>query len=147
MNNSGCGAEVDETVQFLPPLSAQPSNRARSGGQRERQHQRPRCHARSDEPAFRDVVQHGLNVEKFVEPHVGHQVESAVKKCEEPEHAPETNEPGHFHHSSSGRDAQRDQKKCESPPAGGACDYVNRIGPEQIVRGFPRQDRERAKAD
>src|SRR5690349_20093059 len=60
MHYTGDRADVDQPVQELPALSAQPADRGGGGGEGQRDHQHERGEARGDEGPLDEVVQNVL---------------------------------------------------------------------------------------
>src|SRR4029077_2826394 len=84
-------------------------------------------------------VQHVVNVKKFVQPYVSHEMERPVKKCVEPEHAPEANQPGHAGNAPNRCDAQRDEKKSKGPLSRGSGDHVDRVSAKVVMKTLPHE--------
>ena len=142
-----CGrAEINQAVQGLPALPTQLADRPLGRCQRQRNHQGKARHSGGDKSALGDVGQHFVNVEKLVEPDVGHQVQSAVEKGEQSEHSPQSDEPvlpGQFPQR---RDRQRDQQERQRAITGRVRDLFNWIGAQLGAQTLPDKVAQRHKA-
>src|SRR5215207_7579009 len=88
-----CGStQVDQPVQQLPALSAQPANPTCGGRDGQRDHDDERCKARCNEWTLRDVFQNSGQIEELVEPQIGREMEAAVEERKESQHATEADD-------------------------------------------------------
>ena len=134
-------------MQRGPAFSAKATNPTFSGSDRERQQEKQRRHADGDEAAFQNVGPHVVQIEKLVEPDPRHQVQAAVEKCVEAEHAPEADEPGLSCDLAQGRDGERDEEEDQRPLAGGMSDDLDGIGAERRVETLPEEHEQRGEAE
>ena len=134
-------------MEHLPAFSAQPAYPAGSGGQRQRQHQREGGHPGRNKAALHNVMQHLLHVEKFVEPHVGGQVQGAIEEGKQAEHPAQANEPGKRCQFAYRGNAQRYQQEYQRPFAGGAGNHIDWVRPQILLIAFPYQQSQRRQAE
>ena len=146
MNHTGGGAEINQAVQGLPALAAQLSDRPFCRGERQGNHQDKGGHSRSDEPALGDVGQHFVDIEKFVEPDVGGQVQRAVEEREQAEHPAQADQPVLPSQFPQRRNRQRDQQESQSAIARAVGDRFNRISAELRVQSSPDEVGQRREA-
>ena len=87
---------------------------------------------------FDYVGPHIVEVEEFIQPQPGGQVQASIRKRPQAEHAPETDQVGLVQDSPQGRDGESDQKKPQRPVASGMRDELDRIR-TQVVPQSPDQ--------
>jgi len=74
-------------MQDAPATAAEAADPVGGGCNRERNKQREREETHRDEGALVDVLPDFVDVEKFIEPEIGGEVQARVEKGEEAEHA------------------------------------------------------------
>ena len=87
-----------------------------------------------------------MHVKKLVEPDISKEVQSHVEKLEEPEHAPEANQPELVGQLAPRRDRERNQQEDQCPIARGVGNDLNRICAQVSRVRLPCQPCKRCKA-
>src|ERR1700745_3678437 len=128
MNHAGNHRKINGTMQYPPAPSAETANPAcrRSNGQwnQEQETEKPHC----DERSLGDIFPHGSKIERLIGAKIREEVQADVEKGEEAEHAAETDEIRQVEELAQRRDAQGENQKTQSPPAGGELNGLDRIG-------------------
>ena len=124
-------------MQDAPAAPTEAANPAGRGRNRERNEQREREEAYRDERALVDVFPDFVDVEEFVEPEIGGEVQARVEKGEEAEHAAEADQLRHVKELAQGRDGERDHEKTKSPVARAVLDELERIGERAAAKEGP----------
>src|SRR5262249_8455271 len=137
--------DVNETVQRLPALAAQPADPARGRGERQRDEENKPQEANGDELALGDVGKHLVHVEKFVQPDIGQEMQAPIKKCEQPQHAPKSYEGRNFEDFPEWGNCQRDEQEAQCPVTGSMRDLLYRIcaqpsSPRRYIEGSPPKE-------
>src|SRR5438093_12589610 len=108
MNHASDRAEVDETVQGLPALSAEAADPSFCRCDCERDEQNESGEANGNEPAFCDVSEHLVEIEKFVQPDIREEMKHAVEEGEQTKHPAIANQPKLASQLSDWGDSKRD---------------------------------------
>jgi len=103
------GRNVDQSVQRLPAFSAQTPDPSCGGGKSERNQQYKRGEADGDEFALGDISQNLVQVEKFIQPDVSKEVQTAIEKGEQSEHPAKPDEPRNPKQLSNGGNGKSDE--------------------------------------
>src|SRR5216683_1687970 len=108
-------ADVNQPVQGLPAFASQPTDPARRGCgcQWNQQHKSRKSY--SDVFPLSNVFQDFMQVEKFIEPKIGREMQAPVKERKQSQHATELDQCGHAQQFSQRGNSQGDQKKTQSP--------------------------------
>jgi hypothetical protein len=124
-------------MEHLPATAAEAANPSGCGGDGEWNHEDKTGEADGDERALGDVFQHFGPIEVAIEPKPGGEMEAAVKKSEEAEHAAEADELGQLQDFAERRDGEREYQESQSPIAGPMFDELNGVGRQIIVQATP----------
>jgi hypothetical protein len=143
MNDAEDGGEIDEAVEALPVLSSEAAYGPSGGGEGERDHEDEGGESNSDEGAFEYVFPDFMEIEEFVEPDVGEEMQSPVKEGEEPEHAAERDEPVLAGYAAERGNGESDEEEEEGPVSGGVGDELDGVGAERVVEIFPEEASDR----
>ncbi len=130
-------------MEQLPAAAAKAADPTSRRGNRERNQEHEPGKSQGDIRPFGNVFPHFGQVKKFVEPDVGREMQAAVKKGEESEHAPETDQIRQADEFPERCDAQGDQDESQGPVASGVSDELNRICCKTVVQRAQAQGRER----
>ena len=90
MQQHGQRRGIDEPVQALPALRAEPAHRAIEGCGGQGQQQQKRQGADQDERSLDDVAHDVRSVQAHIEHRIAQQMHAGIKEGEQPEHAPPT---------------------------------------------------------
>ena len=147
MNHAGNRRKINGTMQYTPAPPAETPNPAcrRSSGQwnQEQKTEKPYC----DERSLGDIFPHGTQIERLIGAKIGEEVQADVEKGEEAEHATETDEIRKVEDLAKRRDAQGENQKTQSPPAGGELNELGGIGAEAVMKGAPGEPAKRNQAN
>ncbi len=133
-------------MEHLPAFAADAANPARRGSNRQRNQGHESREAHGDEWALGDVFPHGGEIERLVRPEVGEKVQADVEESKETEHAAKADKIGEIEKFAERRDAKREDKKTQSPIAGGVLEEFNGIRAEVALDDAPDQIAERYQA-
>src|SRR5271157_4714156 len=76
------GGEIDEAMEAMPILAAEAADGTGGRGEGEGNHEHEGGESHGDEGALEDVFPYFMEVEEFVEPDVGEEVEHSVEEGE-----------------------------------------------------------------
>ena len=80
-------------MKLLPAASSKPAYGALCRGKSKWHEHQEGGASHGDKRALGNVLQHRMEIEKLVEPHIGEHVQHRIEKCEETEHAAVLDEP------------------------------------------------------
>jgi hypothetical protein len=126
-------------MEHLPTLAADAANPACRGSNSQRNQGYECREAHGDERALGDIFPHGGEIEGLVGPEVSEEVEADVKESEETKHAAKADKIREIEEFAEGGDAKRENKKTQSPVAGGVLDEFDGIRAEFALNGAPDQ--------
>ena len=126
-------------MQLLPAAAAEAANPAGGGSDGKRNQQHERGEADGDITALGDVLPHLREIEKFIQPDVGGEVQARVEKGKQAEHTAETDQIGEAQDFAQRGDGQSEQEEAQRPVAGGVGDELDGIGGEIVMQGPPSQ--------
>ena len=133
-------------MKFRPTLAAQALNHfiRRSHGQRNQQKESE--HPNKDKRAPRHILRNRLEIEKFIEPHVGEKMKCGVKETVKTEHPTHTYQPLRFRQFTQRRHGQCQHQENEREHSARARDEFKRIRAQTFVKRIPTRDGQRYEA-
>jgi hypothetical protein len=143
VDHSSDSTHVNQAVEQLPAAAVKAADPTGRRGNRERNQEHEPGNSHGDVRSFGNVFPHFGQVKEFVEPDVGGEMRATVKKSEESEHAPETDQIRQAQEFPERRDAQGNQDESQGPVARGVSDELNRICGKAAVQRAQAQGRER----
>ncbi len=141
------GAEIDGAVEQLPASAAEAADPSGGGGDGERDEEEEGGKADGDEAAFLDIVKHIVEIEEFIEPDIGGEVEAGVGESEEAEHAAETDEEGEAEEGAEWSDGEGEDEEAHGPIAGRVGDGLDGVGGELVMEAAPEEAGEGCEAE
>jgi hypothetical protein len=109
MDDTGRRAEVNESVQELPPLASQSPDPLFRRSDGERNEHDEACISGHDEWPLRQIVDHSGESEELIEPDVTDEMQYSIEEGEESEHAARSDDLVPTRNSADGCDRQRDE--------------------------------------
>src|SRR5262245_10630772 len=87
MGDACGGADVNETMQQLPSLSAKAYDPLSRGCDCKRNEQNKARVSRHDERPLRKIIDHRVQDEELIQPDIAHKMQCGVEECEQSRHA------------------------------------------------------------
>jgi hypothetical protein len=131
VDDSQDAGNVDQAVQRLPTAPQLP-HRESIGGDPQQKEDGPRGHADGDERPLADILDHRHDIEVVDEDDPGQQVQRAVKKRKQPEHAAELDDLVRARDASERRNGQGDRDEGDRPGPGLVGEVVARVGGQGV---------------
>src|SRR6266478_1701890 len=148
MQNTETGAEINQAMNHLPTLAAEPADPFFRGGDCEWNEQNEARNTRKNEWALADHVLHNLIPrEGLVQPDVRDEVHESVKERKQPQHSAKPYQAGPSNDPPERGDAQRDHQKTQCPDAGPVSDVLNRICAQVSGENIPNKPRHGDQTD
>jgi len=124
---------IDQAMQALP-AAPQASHGALRGSHRERDEQQQRRKADRDEGALRNVLEQHTPIQTLVHKQVEKEMHRDVEKCEQAQHAPESQQARPADEFAQRRHGECRQQESQAPDAERVLDFLDGIRAERRAR-------------
>ena len=145
MHDTAKSRDINKAMKHLP-TPAETTNPFFRGSERQGNQEDQTEEADGDKGTLIDILPHATKVEGLIGTEIGKKMEADVEKCEEAEHAAETNEVGELEEFAKGSDGERDKQEAEGPITGKVLHEFHGIGGELAVIGARSKKAQRGKA-
>ena len=147
MHHAGARAHIDQPVEHLPSLAAQPADPTDGRRDCQRDEQYESRKAGGDEWPLHNVFQDLVPIKKFVQHEPGQKMQAGIEEAEQPQRAAKANQVGQPQEFSQRRDGECDAKEADRPVPCPVRDELDRIRTQVSVQGSPPEQQSRHQAE